>query len=54
MDEQLLKIQNSLDKINKQMDKFARKADIKEMEKMIELISPIEEHVRKEIMMKQE
>jgi chromosome segregation ATPase len=41
INDQLLKIENNLDKINRQIAKFARKQDLKEIERMLDLISPI-------------
>ena len=39
--DEITTLKNSLDRINKQINKFARKRDIKEIEKMFELLSPI-------------
>src|SRR3989338_8275307 len=38
---ELVKLEASIDKINKQVNKFARKQDLKEIERMLDLISPI-------------
>ena len=47
--DELTKLNASLDKLNKQAIKFARKQDLKEMERMLDLISPIkQEFVTKE------
>jgi septal ring factor EnvC (AmiA/AmiB activator) len=43
LSDELEKIKNSLDKISRQITDFARKRDLKEIEKMFELISPIRE-----------
>jgi predicted nucleic acid-binding Zn-ribbon protein len=37
----LLKLDNNMEKINKQIINFARKRDIKELERMFELLNPI-------------
>ncbi len=47
--DELIRLKTSIDKISKQVDKSARKTDLKELEKMIELLSPVAEHVRKEL-----
>lgn len=39
--EEMMKISAGIDKINKQVNKFARKQDLKEIERMLDLISPI-------------
>lgn len=39
--DELAMLKNSLERVNKQINKFARKRDIKEIEKMFELLSPI-------------
>ena len=41
VNEEIMKMVNNLDKINRQMGKFARKEDLKEIEHMLDLISPI-------------
>ena len=41
--EEIMKLANSMDKINKQVGKFARKQDLKEIENMLDLISPIKQ-----------
>lgn len=41
LSDELEKIRNAMDKINRQINDFARKRDIKEIEKMFDLISPI-------------
>ncbi|MBS3056899.1 MAG: hypothetical protein J4473_05710 [Candidatus Aenigmarchaeota archaeon] len=47
--EVLLKLKNDVDKLNKQVVKFANKRDIKELEKMFDLLNPIsQEFVTKE------
>ena len=43
--EEMITIKNTLDKINKQITNFARKRDIKEIEHMLDLISPQTEEV---------
>jgi uncharacterized phage infection (PIP) family protein YhgE len=50
INDELLKMTNNLDKINRQIGKFARKQDLKEIENMLDLISPI----RQEFVTKQE
>lgn len=50
INDELLKMTNNLDKINRQMAKFARRQDLKEIERMLDLISPI----RQEFVTKQE
>lgn len=39
--DELISLKSSLERINKQINKFARKRDIKEIEKMFDLLSPI-------------
>ncbi len=39
--DEITKLRNSSDKINKQVADFARKRDIKELERMFELLNPI-------------
>lgn len=39
--DEMLRFKNNLDKINKQMPDLARKRDIKEIERMFELLNPI-------------
>jgi len=39
--DELIKMTNNLDKINRQIVKFARKQDLKEIEHMLDLISPL-------------
>jgi len=39
--DEMTKMLNNLDKINRQMVKFARKQDLREIEHMLELISPL-------------
>ncbi len=36
-----MKLRATIDKLSKQADKYARKSDIKEMEKMFDLLSPV-------------
>src|SRR3989338_6175933 len=43
LSEELMNIANSLEKINKQVNKFARKQDLKEIERMLDLISPLKQ-----------
>lgn len=43
--EEMITLKNSLDKINKQINNFARKRDIKEIERMLDLLSPQSEDV---------
>lgn len=45
--DELTRTRNSLEKINRQIVKFARKSDIKEMERMMDLLNPDEEDHRK-------
>jgi len=40
---EIIKIKNLLEKITRQMNKFAQKRDIKEIEKMFDLLSPIKQ-----------
>ena len=45
----ITKLINNFDRINKQINKFARKTDVKELERMFDLLSPIrQEFVTKE------
>ncbi|MDI6721472.1 MAG: hypothetical protein QMD85_03715 [Candidatus Aenigmarchaeota archaeon] len=44
LSDEMSKIRNNLEKINRQVNKFARKQDIKEMERMMELLTPLKEH----------
>lgn len=47
--DELTKLNGNLEKLNKQAIKFARKQDLKEIERMLDLISPIkQEFVTKE------
>src|SRR3989338_9641122 len=47
--DEIAKLIGSIDKINKQVNKFARKQDLKEIERMLDLISPIrQEYVTKD------
>lgn len=47
--DEVLKLNNSMEKFNRQVSKFARKKDIKEIENMFDLLSPIkQEFVTKE------
>ena len=39
--EEMMKLSSGIEKINKQVIKFARKQDLKEIERMLDLISPI-------------
>jgi len=39
--EEMMKLSAGIEKINKQVIKFARKQDLKEIERMLDLISPI-------------
>ena len=41
--EELMKVNGGLEKINKQVNKFARKQDLKEIEPMLCLISPLKQ-----------
>lgn len=45
---ELAKLAGSLDKINKQVGKFARKQDLREIERMLDLISPLGQLVEKD------
>ena len=42
----LLRIKNNLEKINKQISRFAMKRDIKEIERMFDLLRPARESTR--------
>jgi|SRR3989338_8131311 len=42
--DEILRLKNGVEKINRQINKFARKRDIKEMERMMDLISPIRQN----------
>ncbi|MEM7819387.1 MAG: hypothetical protein QXD48_00995 [Candidatus Aenigmatarchaeota archaeon] len=49
INDELIKIKNVLDKINRQINDFARKKDLKEIERMFDLLSPLkQEFVTKE------
>jgi hypothetical protein len=51
MGDEIVKMENALDKIGRQMPKLARKQDLKEVERMLDLISPIrQEFVTKDEM----
>jgi len=41
--EEILKVNSGLEKINRQVNKFARKQDLKEIERMLDLISPLKQ-----------
>ncbi|MBI5347495.1 MAG: hypothetical protein HZB66_02705 [Candidatus Aenigmarchaeota archaeon] len=41
LNENMIRMNNDLEKVNRQIGKFALKRDIKEMEKMFDLLSPI-------------
>ena|SRR3989338_7951590 len=43
--EEMITLKNTLDKINKQINNFARKRDIKEIERMLDLLGPQSEEV---------
>lgn len=43
LESELAKIANSLEKINKQINRFARKTDIRELERMFDLLSPVKQ-----------
>ncbi len=45
LNEEMITIKNTLDKINKQIASFARKRDIKEIERMLDLMTPQAEEV---------
>ena len=45
LEEEMITLKNTLDKINKQIASFARKRDIKEIERMLDLLSPQAEDV---------
>ena len=45
LNEEMITLKNTLDKINKQITNFARKRDIKEIERMLDLLSPQTEDV---------
>ena len=43
VNDEIFRMRNNLEKINRQVNKFARKRDIKEIEKMFELLSPLKQ-----------
>jgi len=43
VNDEIFRMRNNLEKINRQINKFARKRDIKEIEKMFELLSPLKQ-----------
>lgn len=45
INEEIITLKNNLDKINKQIGNFARKRDLKEIERMLELMRPQSEEV---------
>lgn len=45
LNDDILMLKNSLEKFNRQVASFARKRDIKEMEKMFDLLSPLREEL---------
>jgi chromosome segregation ATPase len=45
VNEEMITLKNTLDKINKQINNFARKRDIKEIEHMLDLLTPQTEDV---------
>ena len=47
--DEISRLKNNLEKINRQISKFARKSDIKEMERMMDLLNPASEESREEI-----
>ncbi|MBI2075998.1 MAG: hypothetical protein HYT72_01980 [Candidatus Aenigmarchaeota archaeon] len=49
MSDEIVRLKNTVEKIGRQIDKFALKRDIKEVEKMFDLLSPVkQEYVTKE------
>ncbi len=45
LNDEILRIKNSIEKINRQTGKFAIKRDVQEVEKMIELLAPVNKSV---------
>ena len=45
INEEMITLKNNLDKINKQINNFARKRDLKEIERMLDLMNPQSEDV---------
>ncbi len=43
VNDEIFRMRNNLEKINRQINKFARKRDIREIEKMFELLSPLKQ-----------
>ncbi len=43
MSDEMARLENAIERINKQVGKFARKRDIREIEKMFDLLSPIKQ-----------
>ncbi len=43
MSDEIARLENAIERINKQVVKFARKRDIREIEKMFDLLSPIKQ-----------
>ena len=41
LSDELTGLKNNLEKINRQINKFARKRDIREMERMMDLLNPM-------------
>ena len=49
MSDEIVRLKNMVEKISRQIDKFALKRDVKEVEKMFDLLSPVkQEYVTKE------
>ena len=43
INDEILRLKNSLEKINRQIGKFAKKREVREIEKMFELLSPLKQ-----------
>ena len=43
LNDEIAKLENALERINKQVGKFARKRDVREIEKMFDLLSPVKQ-----------
>ncbi|MBI4018456.1 MAG: hypothetical protein HY368_02505 [Candidatus Aenigmarchaeota archaeon] len=49
LNDEVLRIKNVLEKINRQIGKFARKRDVREVEKMLELLGPAGKPLEEEV-----
>lgn len=49
LNDEILRIKNNLEKINRQVGKFARKRDVREIEKMMELLGPAGRPLEEEV-----